>query len=249
MLFRGGRITRLTLSVGAFLAATLSAPAFAQDKVPAPPFLMADARHVIVGVVWDAAAVRKVLPPGVRPAADMTGGVNIYTVARAQGMPAYQSAYYWVDVEGFDSPQGVKGRFMLTGLYGPDAATVAALKTHYNLPIRNGTSRLEAVEGGLRAVANVGGPDIIQAEIKRAATPCQPAAVTLNYVSTTRAGGKTTLGRFPVLGENCGAELVALRVTAPAGDPFAAFPIVKTTWAAEFRNGIFSFPAAEVVGK
>ena len=178
----------------------------------------------------------------------MTGGINIYTVDRAQGMPAYQSAYYWVDVEGFDSPQGVKGRFMLTGLYGPDARTVAALKTHFNLPIRNGTSRLDTMEGGgLRGVATLGGSDVLLAEIRRGPGPCQQAAVTLNYISSPRQGGKPTLGRFPVMGESCQAELGTLRITAPAGDPLGAFPIVKTTGATEFRNGIFAFPAPEPI--
>ena len=50
----------------------------AQDKLPPPPYQMAGTNHVIIGVVWDEAAIRKGLPPGITPVKEMTGGINIY---------------------------------------------------------------------------------------------------------------------------------------------------------------------------
>ena len=37
---------------------------------------------VSVAVVWDEAAIRKALPPGVEAVKGMTGGINIYSVER-----------------------------------------------------------------------------------------------------------------------------------------------------------------------
>lgn len=70
----------------------------------APPYLVAGSNHIIVGVVWEEAAVRRALPAWVTPVEGMTGAINIYQAERGYGLTPYQSAYFWVDVEGYDSP-------------------------------------------------------------------------------------------------------------------------------------------------
>ena len=67
---------------------------------------------VSVSVVWDEAAIRKALPPGIEPAKGMTGGINITSIERAYMFGPYSVAYFY-HVEGFDSPEGIKGRWML----------------------------------------------------------------------------------------------------------------------------------------
>src|ERR1700760_3649594 len=132
-----------------------SAATKAEEKIQPPPYQIAGSSHVIVQVVWDEAAVRKALPPGIKPAKGMTGGMNIYHVERGYVLGAYSSAYFWVDVEGFDSPEGIKGRWMLTGLYGPEPKTSAALKTYYGFPVRVGSSRVEPTADGKRAIGTM----------------------------------------------------------------------------------------------
>ena len=85
------------------------------------------------GELLDEAAIRKALPPGIEPVKGMTGGINIYSAERGYPMGPYSAVYFYVDIEGFDSPEGIKGRWMLAGAYGPQAKTSAALKAFYGL--------------------------------------------------------------------------------------------------------------------
>jgi hypothetical protein len=98
----------------------------AEEKIQPPPYEIAGGNFVILGVVWDEAAIRKALAPGIQPVSGMTGGINIYSVERGYVIGPYSAAYLWVDIEGFDSPEGIKGRWMLAGAYGPQPKTSGA---------------------------------------------------------------------------------------------------------------------------
>jgi hypothetical protein len=50
---------------------------------PPPPYQMAGGDHVQIGIVWDEAVAAN-LPTGLRPAAGMTGGLNIYRTIQAR---------------------------------------------------------------------------------------------------------------------------------------------------------------------
>ena len=67
------------------------------------------------------------LPKELKPVAGMTGGINIYYTKTSDPIN-WEAGYYWIDVEGFDAPDGTKGRFMLAGQYGP-ATTMANIVT------------------------------------------------------------------------------------------------------------------------
>jgi hypothetical protein len=62
----------------AFALSIASGLSIAQDQVPPPPYQIAGANHVFVGVIWDEAAIRKALPRGIIPVKEMTGAINIY---------------------------------------------------------------------------------------------------------------------------------------------------------------------------
>lgn len=207
--------------------------AIAGEPPVAPPYVVAGTNHIIVGVVWEEAAVRKALPAWVTPVAGMTGAINIYQAERGYGITPYQSAYFWVDIEGYDSPSGVKARWMLQGIYGPQEKTSAALKTYLGLPVRNGTSRIEQNGDGKTAIGTINGQDFVTVTIKPS-NECEAGAVTLNYVS---ANGLTEI---PAAGTVCKAEPLSATVHAPKGDPFADFRVAKVLWASEFRDGAFS---------
>ena len=55
------------------------------------------------------AKLRAWLPAGVRPVAESTGGIAIYTSHRGFGISPYQAVYFYADIEGFDSASGMKG--------------------------------------------------------------------------------------------------------------------------------------------
>lgn len=208
----------------------------ADDSPVPPPYLVTGSNHVIVGVVWDEKAVRKALPSWVVPAQGMTGAINIYSATGGYGLTPFQSAYFWIDIEGFDSVSGIKGRWMLHGVYGPQEKTVVAMRDWEGFPVRNGTARIESTAEGKRAIGTVDNHDFVSVEIKSTPGACEPGAVTINYL--TRKG----LVEVPAAGEVCKAEPVLVQVHARPGDPFAEFQPLKTLWAIEFRNGAFSNP-------
>jgi hypothetical protein len=179
----------------------------------------------------------------------MTGAINIYQADMGYAIGPYQSAYFWVDIEGFDSPDGTKGRWMLAGVYGPEAKTSAALKEYYGLPVRVGTSRFEPTTDGKRAIGTVNGQDFITVEIKSDPGPCEPVAGLLNYPGLPASSKQLVVNVIPYVGDGCKAEPVSVNVNAPPGDLFGGFPIAKVVWAAEFKNGAFSFSTPKLAGK
>ena len=93
---------------GAILSATVAPSSMAQDEAPPPPYVMTGASGVVIEVTWEEAAIRAVLPKGITPVADMAGGIVIYQAAKSYGLGPYSSAYFYVNVEGYDSPDGIK---------------------------------------------------------------------------------------------------------------------------------------------
>jgi hypothetical protein len=221
----------------------------AEDKIQPPPYQITGGNGVGVAVVWDEAAIRKALPPGVEPVKAMTGGINIYSAERGYVIGPYSAAYFYVDIEGFDSPEGIKGRWMLAGVYGPQTKTSAALKAYAGFPVRPGTSRFEPTADGKRAIGTVNGQDFVTAEFKPAPGSCEPAAVLLNYISLSPESEQLGVTKIPVVLDSCKAELVSVKVTAPSGDPFSAYPISKAVAVAEFKNGSFTMTSQQPAGK
>lgn len=214
-------------------AAQAQTPAPPSPALMQPPYLITGANLVMLGVTWDAEVIKQVLPAGLKPTPELSGGINIYQASGGYGVGPYQSAYFWVDVDGHDSSSGVKGRWMMQGVYGPDPKPAATLVEYAGFPVRSGGSRF-VDDGKIRqAIGSVAGHDFVSVKIKTS-TDCSPAASMLTY--TTRKG----LIEIPFTGSMCKAEPVSLDVTARAGDPFAAFKPQKILWAAEVKDAVFT---------
>lgn len=227
------QLQRVLATLFAALALVTASTRLAFAGAPAAlPYLVLGANHIVIGVQWDEAAVRKALPPGIRPVPGMTGAINVYQAQGGYGVTPYQAVYFWVDVEGFDSPTGIKGRWMLQGAYSSPAAE--AFVAHYGFPVRKGSSRVESAVGIKRATGSVGGQDVVVLEIKPEVKPCEPFSTPLSYVAPR--------GQFaiPFAGQACEAQIVSAKVIAPEGDPFAAFRPVKLLWASEYRDAAFA---------
>lgn len=221
----------------------LCSTAQAQEKLIPPPYALIGFDTIVTGVTWDEAAIRKALPPGVTPAAEMTGGINIYKVADAFGPGPYTAAYFWVDLEGMNASDGTKGRWMLTGVYGPSDKAKGVFEQFLGLPIRNGTARHEAASGGaVRAIGSIGSQDLVVVEAKVDTTKCGPGGGAVNFLSDMQ--GTNHFITFPAAfwGEVCPAEVSSAKVVAPAGDPFAQFQPKKVNWAIRFRGSVAVAP-------
>lgn len=228
------------LAAMAMLALAGSAVTHAQDgKVPPPPWQVHVSDYLIVGVVWNETAIRKALPPGIKAVAGMTGGIAVYKSDGGYGISPYDSAYGYVDIEGFDTAQGAKGRWILQGLYGPDEKVAAAIRVAYGWAVRAGEVTLTETMRGRRGVASIGGRDVLDVELNLSALPCSAVGGINHYVGGTAA--KPLVNQIPFTGQWCGGEPVKANVVAPADDPFAALVPVKVIWAGEFRDGAIAF--------
>ena len=212
--------TAATLILAAVLV-SFPLTSLAQDKLTPPPYVVSGTNHVLVGVVLDEAAVRRMLPPGVNPTKDMTGGINIYQAERANSIGAYHAAYIWADVDGYDSPDGAKGRFILVAVGGPDQKVSASLQGFYGLPARVGTSRIEPTPDGKLAIGSFNGQDVIATEVKSHPDACSPAGGMVNYLSVSPVTHQVLVNPMPWVGDFCHADPVAVKVMAQPSDPFA----------------------------
>jgi hypothetical protein len=219
----------------------------AEGAVPPPPYVMTNANGVVIGVTWEEEAIRKALPKKIRPVADMAGGIVIYETGKSYGLGGYTSMYFYVNVEGYDSPEGTKANWMLQGVYGPDQRVASALKAHYRLPVRTGAAATESTAEGRRYTGMINGQSIATAEIKGGA--CEPSQAFEHYPAFDARTNEVVLLEIPEVGDWCNAEVKSLDVRPPAGDPFSAFKVKSVTWAGEFRNWSFSFARPKVLGK
>ena len=171
--------------VGVLLATVVGASfANAQEKMTPPPYVLTGFETIATGVTWDESVIKRVLPPGVVPAKEMTGGINIYKTAGSYGpCGAYTVAYLWVNLEGLDASDGTKGRWILSGVYGLSQKVTTTFQEFYGIPIRNGSARHEATGGGVRAVGSYGGRDLVVVDVKIDSSKCGPGGSGVNFLS------------------------------------------------------------------
>ena len=114
--------------------------------------------------------------------------------------------------------------------------------------MRLGTSRFEPTADGKRAIGTINGQDFIAVEI-RSVPECEATAGLLNYPGLPSKATQVVVNEIPFVCDFCKAEPVSVNVNAPAGDAFASYPIAKVVWAAEMKNGSFSFSPPKVAGR
>lgn len=81
-----------TVAALAIAVSSLTAGAAFAESAPQPPYLMTGANTVTIAVTWEAGSLEGVLPAGVVPAADLSGGLNIYDAEGGFGLSPYSAA-------------------------------------------------------------------------------------------------------------------------------------------------------------
>jgi hypothetical protein len=233
--------TRKTLVLVA-LATSLPATAAGTDSVPPPPWLMTGTHGIEVGYALDERMVRKLLPKGVEPVKDMTGGFELYVSPGGYGLGSYSAFNVFVDVEGMDMPDGRKGRWMLIGYYGPSEQVAAALREHYGYPVRAGSASVREVGGEWVWIGMAGGKEVIEVRLRRKSNDCEMHAA-LDHWSGKPASGPVLTNRIP--NTYCYREIELSNVNVRNGAeefPVALQPGNKPlAYAVEWENGAWSF--------
>ena len=210
-----------------------SVASVAQDKAtkPSPPYLISRAHHYIVGVVWNEEAV-KLLPAGVRSTPERTGGINLVSdgTYNYDSRP-YRVGYIWIDVEGHDSADGSKARYIPKA--GHTAAAPIKALWKGNGDIVSGDVRLE--DGGVkRGTSTRNGKEWIEVTIK-GSDECQEVAGTLNYLVTAQE-----MIQIPWAGTGCKAEPVSAKISLTAGENGAGLQPIKLLFAVEAKDSRYA---------
>jgi len=125
------------------LSASVSISMAAEGDIPALPWQMAGNNHVLVGVVWND-AVLNLIPKGLTPVPERTGGINIYYSPRGYGASPYQSGYGWIDLAGNDAADGSKARYIFRAGVGPTEKITSAFQRSGGLGCVTVAPRLKA---------------------------------------------------------------------------------------------------------
>ncbi len=210
-----------------------SVASIAQEQATklSPPYLVSGGHHYIVGVVWNGEAV-KLLPAGLRITPERTGGINLVSdAAYNYDMRPYQVGYIWIDVEGHDSADGSKARYILKA--GHTAAAPIKALWKGNGDIVPGDVRLEGGEVK-RGTSTRNGKEWIAVTIK-SSDECQKVAGTLNYVVTAEE-----MIQIPWASMGCKAEPVSARLSLPEGENGAGLQPDKLLFAVEAKDSRYA---------
>ena len=228
------------------------AAAVVDAQAPPPPYLMAGVNTVTISVEWDPATVDAVLPPGIVPVEGYTGGINLYTAPQGYGINPYSAAYAYVSVEGYDSSDGSKARYIMQGYYGPNPDVTDALVEYFAIAVTTGDSAQEAtMSGGLSTWTGRGGQSTdedanIKIEVEPLGGDCIPLSGTLNYVGykeTPKKGPKYPLLQIPYIGDFCPGNPIDLSLegNGSGADPLDTLGVLSMTGGGQIKNASFAF--------
>jgi hypothetical protein len=192
------------------------------------PYVVGGNQHIIIGIALDEAAVRAALPEGLEPAANVTGGLNVYTSQGGDGVAPYTRSYVWADVEGYDSISGSKGRWMLWAT----ADSGVEKMRHVGYDTVSGDTKLRRQGNKVTGSTTVDGKEIMKVEIELTGEACQPAVGTLNYPSKQDLTGPLVVTQYAWSGSICGASPVSVDISVGADHPLAKYKPTALAWAA-----------------
>jgi hypothetical protein len=227
------------VAAGMAFALLASIPARAEDAPP-PPYLMTEANTVTIAVQWNADSLKPLLPAGIVPVDDMSGGLNVYTAERGYGLSPYSAAYAYVNVTGWDTVQGGPARHIIGGWYGPDAKVAAAMRQHFGAEVETGQSSQRAEGDTWIGEGGDDGDGRISLVIKPG-TDCVAAAGTLNYVAPVEAGAGLGLLQIPFEGQFCPGEAVSVEIEGPEGSPLGTAKVAAILGGGQLKAGAFAF--------
>jgi hypothetical protein len=257
---------RLLLSAFALaLAVGLVGGAFGGDFVgtprlsplyPPPPYLIGDTEHLLIFFEADPASIRELLPPGLEPAPSNTAFLNMYRANTVSGLGPYTATYITVDVQGFDSADGTKGRFMVRGWYGTEPVA-AAFREVLGFPVTIGTTTVERKDNVVSAVLKSNGVPVIEARIAVTGKTGKIGGV-LNYPTWRQiptADGRHILfsellvHRIPFRGDLTPADPVAVNFKVPDTDPLMKLQPRQLLGAAYFRGDSIALGTTDLISR
>ncbi len=264
---RPGIVRRGLLTFALACAAVLSPPVVAADNFsaapafdplyPNPPFLQTNVDEYMV-IVWEAdrAAIEALLPPGIKPAASNTVGMNHYVVREGAGLAPYEASYVFAEIEGMDDPGGGKARWFLWGLYSPDRA-VAALREVMGFAPRLGTTRVTESGKKMRGAGTRDGKEILSSEIMNKGEAAV-AGGTLHYgvlrnmptmMGNATASSELVMHPISWTGRVTMADPVSVKINLPDAHPLKKLEPKKLLYGYSGKDVNFVFGHTKLIEK
>jgi hypothetical protein len=134
------------------------------SSTPKPPYLISVTDSLSIVFEADESALKSLLPPNIKPAASNTGGLNMYQAAKVLGLVPYTCSYLWIDIDGFDSPDGTKGRWPVQGWLDPEPVPTA-FKSQLGFSTELGVTRFEHEGNRIHATLSSNGANLLDATI------------------------------------------------------------------------------------
>jgi hypothetical protein len=200
------------------------------------PYLVGGNEHIVMGITLDEAAVRAALPDGLEPAADLTGGLNIYTSQGGDGVAPYTRSYVWADLEGYDSVSGSKGRYILWGASNPGAEKLQ----HLGYDAVKGDTTLEQAGNTVTGSTTVDGKEVMKVKIELTGEACSPAVGSLNYPGDLDGTGPMVVTQFFWSASVCAATPVSVDISVGADHALAKYKPTAVSWAVLAEDLSFS---------
>ena len=225
---RNIQIKALAFAFGLVVLAAMAPRADAAD-----PYVVRGNEHIIIGITLDEAAVRAALPPGIEPTESVSGGINVYTSGGGYATEPYTRAYVWADLEGHDSANGSKGRWIL---WGATSGGLEKMNLYYDNIIVAGQASVTESGNKTIGVASVGGSRILNVEIELSDDPCGEASGILNYPVMVDTSGKLGVETFTWVADICGATPTKVDFMVASDHPLSKFKPTAVIWAAQAKN-------------
>lgn len=202
------------LAATATLVAAWAATGSAQDR-EGVPLLGGGQENIVLIVSFEEEAVRRLLPDGLEPVEGLTGGIDIFTMGYSwPGGPATVS-YIWIDVAGFDAPDGTPGSYVIS--YHSQDNNLPMADT-LGWPNRPGGAELVQDGTTVRGAVIVGDAPIVTVELMEDPESCAPVATEQTYFAPRPDGTLATT--FLVWGGLvCDATVSSFTFEVPDGDP------------------------------
>lgn len=224
---------KIQTSVLAIAFASLFLAVAAPRADAADPYVVRGNEHIIIGITLDEAAVRAALPAGLEPTESISGGINVYTSGGGYATEPYTRAYVWADLEGHDSANGSKGRWIL---WGATSGGLEKMNLYYDNIIVAGQASVTENGNKTIGVASVGGSQILNVEIELSDEPCGEASGILNYPVMVDTSGKLGVETFTWVADICGATATKVDFNVASDHPLSKFKPTAVIWAAQAKN-------------
>lgn len=193
---------------------------------------------ILIGARFEATVLKRLLPMGIEPVDGSSGGMIIYETTRNVGVPSFSAVKVWVDVKGYDTPEGVAGRFILQGYYSPAMATELNVRAPSS-SITGGWSR-QSTTGSI--VEGEGGPigeQRARAAIRRRGRPRLHTSYYHYYVGVDPSG-ETEVMPISVSNEMEEAEPLDFHLAMPIRGTTMELLPTELLWAAYTTQAVIA---------